>query len=80
MWFKSNSPVGTLFNGNIQQLSSMAERHVHSLRRAEVDAGYCSIETVSIPSDNHEYNEDRVTWLFTPYGVIIAVFDGLCGL
>ncbi|KAF7760888.1 hypothetical protein Agabi119p4_10297 [Agaricus bisporus var. burnettii] len=57
----------------------MALLHVHSLQRAEVDAGYCSIETVSVPSDGHIRNEDRVTWLFTWYGVIIAVFDGHYG-
>ncbi|EKM77211.1 hypothetical protein AGABI1DRAFT_108329 [Agaricus bisporus var. burnettii JB137-S8] len=57
----------------------MATEHIHSLQRAEVDAGYCSIETVSVPSDSHECNEDRVTWLFTWYGVILAVFDGHYG-
>ncbi|EKM77210.1 hypothetical protein AGABI1DRAFT_108328 [Agaricus bisporus var. burnettii JB137-S8] len=57
----------------------MALPHVHSLQRAEVDAGYCSIETVSVPADSHRRNEDRVTWLFTWYGVIIAVFDGHYG-
>ncbi|XP_006457088.1 hypothetical protein AGABI2DRAFT_181442 [Agaricus bisporus var. bisporus H97] len=57
----------------------MVTEHIHSLQRAEVDAGYCSIETVSVPSDSHECNEDRVTWLFTWYGVILAVFDGHYG-
>ena len=57
----------------------MGTPHIHNLQRAEVDAGYCSIETVSVTAEDHEDNEDRVAWLFTPYGVIIAVFDGSYG-